>query len=342
MKPLQQLFYILKFQILIYPYRFMGILLFCCMMTYQQIFHKNHGSWADIAGNDMVFCLVVYILSLAFLQREVHLSEDQRFDSAPGPMSFYNGWYRYIPTGSSFFWTRALGRNLIQLSDIMLYAVFVIILLLPGITLIGQSMEPLQIFFQSPEDNGAFQRALLADPHLGAYQFYDYAKRIIIEIPHGWDYQIGLWLFQALFLSLFVLWISKGMNVPERLRHMILANLITVMFPGGWLFLPLYAMVLLWLFLVQKNIAPPSSLRPLSHWLIWSIIIVTLLGTIQILMLSFPSFNLFLERYLPPDPTFYGDRFMLYAKYHLWLWIGLALAAIFLIQSIIRKHLRPA
>jgi hypothetical protein len=33
---------------------------------------------------------------------------------------------------------------------------------------------------------------------------------------------------------------------------------------------------------------------------------------------------------------------MLYAKYHLWLWGGLALAAIFLIQSIIRKYLRPA
>ena len=293
MKPLHQLFYILKFQLLIYPFRFIGILLFCCMMTYQQIFHKNHGSWADIAGNDMGFCMVVWVLSLAFLQREVLLSEDQRFDSAPGPMSIYNGWYRYIPTGSSFFWTRPLGRNLIQLSDIMLYAVFVILLLLPGITLIGQSMEPLQIFFQSPEDNGAFQRALLADPHLGAYQFYDNAKRIIVAIPHGWDYQIGLMLFQILFLSLLYLWIFKGLNDPKRWRYLI------------------------WMITVSGGL--PLAMFVYAFWK-----------------------NIFIDNRFLDDTLFYGDRFMLYAKYHLWLWGGLALAAIFLIQSIIRKYLRPA
>lgn len=283
MKTLHQLFHILKFQILIYPYRFIVILLYCCMETYQHIPHKNHGSWADIAFNDMGFCLVVYTLPWVFLQLEVLLSEGQRFDSAP-----------YIPTGSSFFLTRALDRNLIQLSGIVLYAVFVIILLLPGITLIGQSMEPLQIIFQSPEDNGAFQRDLLADPHLGAYQFYDNAERIIVAIPHGWDYQIGLMLFQTLFLSLFFLWIFKGLNDPKRWRYLI--------------------------------------------------VVIGVSGVLQLAMFVYAEWkNIFIDnRFFPDDTSFYGDRFMLYAKYHLWLWIGLALAAIFLIQSIIRKYLRPA
>jgi len=342
MKTLHQLFHILKFQILIYHTIFIGILLYCSVVATPAGFYiKSTRLWNE--SPDMFLSYItLFLLSYFFLQQRA-FSEDQRFALIAWPQSAASDKiFSFIRSGS-FFWTRALDRNLIQLSQILLYAVFVSIMLLPSISQIVQNQEPLQIRFQSPEDNGAFQRALLADPHLGAYQFYDYAKRIIIEIPHGRDYQIGLWLFQALFLSLFVLWISKGLNLPERLRHMILANLVIVMFPGvGWLFSPLYAIVLLWLFLVQKNIAPPSSLRPLSHWPIWSIIIVTLLGTIQILMLNFPSFNRFLERTLPPDPTFYGNRIMLYANYHLWLWIGLALAAIFLIQSIIRKYLRPA
>jgi len=297
MKPLQQLFHILKMQILIYPYRFIGILLFYCwiFVTLANIDTTYTRSWVSSTWI-AVPCMTLWMLSFIFL-RQGECYEDQRSASVAWPQTVALENFLTPMLSSSFFWTRALDRNLIQLSDIMLYAVFVIILLLPGITLIGQSMEPLQIIFQSPEDNGAFQRALLADPHLGAYQFYDNAERIIVAIPHGWDYQIGLMLFQTLFLSLFLLWISKGLNDPKRWRY-----------------------------------------------LSWMIVVIMVSGILPFAMLLYAQWkNIFIDnRFFPDDTSFYGDRFMLYANYHLCLWIGLALAAIFLIQSIIRKHLRPA
>jgi hypothetical protein len=277
MKPLHQLFYILKMQILIYRYIYIYCLFLCCVMGLG-LWTLSWPSFIKQVGSvdfvELLYCPTIFILSGMFLEQ--------------GLLSSKN------PKGNvSFFWTRALDRKLIQLSDIVLYAVFVIIFLLPTIAQLGQSQQPLQIVFQSPEENGAFQRALLADPHLGAHQFYDNAKRIIVAIPHGWDYRIGLQLFQILFLSLFLLWIFKGLNLPERypIRISRFFNIL-------W-FLPMF----------------------MFYIALWEI----------------PSVNRFLD-----DTLFYGDRFMLYAKYHLWLWGGLALAAIFLIQSIIRKYLRPA
>jgi hypothetical protein len=55
----------------------------------------------------------------------------------------------------------------------------------------------------------------------------------------------------------------------------------------------------------------------------------------------FPSYSQFLESFLPSDPTFYGDQFVFYANHHVRLWAGLSLVAIILIQSIIRKRIRP-
>jgi hypothetical protein len=330
MKTLYQLFYILKIQILIYPSIFMGIMFNCVFPMVISLSFNPPGMLLSFA--------TLFFLSHIFL-RQGECYEDQRSASAawPQPAALLN--FFYPMQSGSFFWTRALDRKLIQLSQIVLYAFFVLIMLLPGIALIGKSSEPLQIGFDGPEDNSAFQRALLSDPHLGAYQFNDYGKRIIVEIPHAGDYQIGLWLFQALFLSLFFLWIFKGLNLPERWRYMILVIPIIGMLPlFGWLFLPLYALLLLYLYLVENNIA-------ISRWiiiLVLPIIIFIFMLPIVGLLRFFPFDNHFMERYLPTDPSFYGDRFLLYAKYHLWLWIGLALAAIFLIQSIIRKHLRPA
>ncbi len=344
MKTLYQLFHILKFQILIYPFRFIGILhllFFFGMMKFLS-FRYNGLPWES--QPDAFFMLLPYLLSMAVLVLGV-FSGYSRFASAAGSSAMNLGSSFSLWPSYSFFWTRALDRKLILLSNIVLYAVFVIMILLPGIAQLGQSLEPLQIRFQSPEDNGAFQRALLADPHLGAHQFYDYAKRIIVEIPHGKGYQIGLWLFQNLFLSLLFLWIFEGLNLTERWRNMLLMATPLVSFIGlnlpwyGWL-LVLF-LLLVFLVYVDKFIPRP---RPLRLWLSPQVlpviipIMVSILGALKF----FPSFNRFLERTLPPDPTFYGNRFMLYANYHLWLWIGLTLAAIFLIQSIIRKHLRPA
>ena len=338
MKTLHQLFHILKIQILIYPSRFMGMMFNCVfpmVITLPFIIYTR--PWDDPPGMFLPF-MTLFILSHIFL-RQGEFSEDQRSASAawPRPVALQN-FFSPMQSGS-FFWTRALDRKLIQLSQIVLYAVFVVITLLPGIALLGKSLEPMQIGFDGPEDNSAFQRALLSDPHLGAYQFNDYGKRIIVEIPHAGDYQIGLWLFQALFLSLFFLWISKGLNLPERWRNMIsVIPIISVVPLFGWLFLPLFALLLRYLYLVQNNISIRRSTIILTLPIIIFIFMLPIVGLLRF----FPFDNHFMERYLPPDPTFYGDRFMLYAKYHLWLWIGLALAAIFLIQSIIRKHLRPA
>jgi hypothetical protein len=248
------------------------------------------------------------------------------------------------PGSFSFLWTRALDRNLIQLSQIVLYAVFVIVILLPGITQLGQSMEPLQIRFQSPEDNGAFQRALLAEPLLGAYQFYDYGKRIIVAIPYGGDYRIGLWLFQNVGLSLLFLWIFKGLNLSEAWRDMISIILPFPLFYG--LILPWYAWLLvmlsllLYLAYLGRIVPTPRPFRLLISPLVLPMIIILMISAVGALKF-FPPFHRFLERYLPPDPTFYGDQFLLYAHYHFWLWGGLALVAIVLIQSIVRKARTP-
>ena len=338
MKPLQQLFHILKFQIQVYPYRFMGILFCCFFMGLLQLPNINGLPWENHPGPAVgLFALSLGVLGMGLF------SGYSKF--APGPLHVRSGSTSDPWPSSSFFWTRALDRKLIQLSQIVLYAVFGITMLLPGIAQLVQSLEPLQIRFQSPEDNSAFQQALLADPHLGANQFYDYAKRIIIELPHGMDYRIGLYLFNNLLFILLLLWVFEVPNLPERWRKIPLV--ILSILPLCWLNSPSLSLWLLPLclvgfgYLVRFYNRTPRPFRPLISPYLLPAILVLMVETVGVLQF-FPASNRFLEHTLPPAHIFYWDQFMIYANYHLWLWGGLALAAIFLIQSIIRKYLRPS
>jgi len=120
-----------------------------------------------------------------------------------------------LGSNGDFLFTRAIERRMIVASQILIYAGFMTILLWRAIVHLPQPMTPLQMSFQSLQDNGAFQTALLGDPRLGAWQFYDQWKRIIIEVPHGREYQIGLWIYQNLLIGLFVLWMGLGIRGPQ-------------------------------------------------------------------------------------------------------------------------------
>jgi len=334
MKPLHQLFHILKFQILNYPFRFIGMLHYVVFMGIMQLSSLRYNGLPWESHPSASYALFL-ILSWVVLEQSV-FSGDARFTSGASPLS--------LTTGSfSFLWTRALDRSLIQLSQIVLYAVFVIVILLPGIAQLAQPMEPLQIRFQSPEDNGAFQQALLAEPLLGAYRFYDYAKRIVVAIPHGGQYRIGLWLYQNVFLSLLFLWIFKRLNLSEARRNMLYMTLPFLLCYGlvlpwyGWLLVLLSLLV--YLVVLIRSVPTPRPFRLLLSPLVLPMIIVLMISSVGALKL-FPSFHRFLERHLPPDPTFYGEQFLLYANCHLWLWAGLTLAGVALIQSIIQRHAR--
>jgi len=213
-----------------------------------------------------------------------------------------------------------------------------------GIAQLGQFTDPLQIRFQSSEDNGAFQRALLDEPHLGAYQFYDYGKRIIVAIPHGGDYRIGLWLFQNVVLSLLFLWLFKGLNLSKARRDMLLMFLPFPILYG--LTLPWHVWLLVSVFnlvgavYLVRSVPTPRTLRLLRSPLVLPMVTLSLFSSVGALKF-FPSFSRFLESFLPSDPTFYGDQFVFYADHHVWLWAGLSLVAIILIQSIIRKRICP-
>ena len=134
-----------------------------------------------------------------------------------------------LGSNGDFLFTRAIDRRMIMASQILIYAGFMTILLWRAIVHLPQPMTPLQMSFQSLQDNSAFQTALLGDPRLGAWQFYDQWKRIIIEVPHGREYQIGLWIYQNLLIGLFVLWMGMGIRGPQLWKKMLP---LLVMIPG--------------------------------------------------------------------------------------------------------------
>jgi hypothetical protein len=112
MKTLHQLFHILKFHILIYPTIFIGILLYCSVVATPAGFYiKSTRLWNE--SPDMFLSYItLFLLSYFFLQQRA-FSEDQRFALIAWPQSAASDKiFSFIRSGS-FFWTRALDRNLI-------------------------------------------------------------------------------------------------------------------------------------------------------------------------------------------------------------------------------------
>lgn len=220
-----------------------------------------------------------------------------QYPSFFGNLSFFCFLWMITPSGGlwsngDFLFTRAIDRRMNVASQILIYAGFMTILLWRAIVHLAQPMTPLQMSFQSLQDNGAFQTALLGDPRLGAWQFYDQWKRIIIEVPHGREYQIGLWIYQNLLIGLFLLWMGMGIQGPQLWKKA----------------LP-FLLLLLVLGISFTNL---HYVRKLS------------------------------EHYYLPDLLDYSGQFVFYANYHLWLWIGLLVAALLILWSIVRNSLRPS
>ena len=195
-------------------------------------------------------------------------------------------------TGTAYLWTRAIDRKLILCVMMFLYWGAVAIVIQSGVTHLFQSLTPLQMSFQGIDDNAHFQQSLLGDSRLSAHQFYDQWKRIIIEVPYGREYQIGVWVYQILAMALLLLWLSAGLRIP-----------------GKW-----------------KLVLPWVIIFPMLASSFLSLFLITRLE----------------KNHEMPDVYDYGDVFILYANYHIWLWLGLATAAVLVMRSVSRNILRPS
>jgi hypothetical protein len=192
MKPLLQIPHIIRYQILQNPivYGLVAFMAFIAQGRVEGVWKYECLGWSQYPSffaNLSLFCFLWMI-------------------NSPSGRLFSDG---------HFLSTRAIDRRMIVASQSLILAGFMTILLWSAILHLVQPMTPLQISFQSLQDNGDFQTSLLSDPRLGAWQFYDKWKRIIIEIPHGREYQIGIWIYQNLVVALVLLWIGMGLRGPQ-------------------------------------------------------------------------------------------------------------------------------
>jgi hypothetical protein len=277
MKPLHQFWHLLKLQIFINP--MLGLMIFMCLIsrgTSEITWKYNALGWNQYPGGLSSFFGFYFLWFFLFSG-----SFGTNTSSIGNPL-----------TGSSYLWTRAVDRRLILGVMMFIYWVCVAIIIQPGVTHLFLPMKPLQICFQSPDDNGAFQHALLSDHRLAAHQLYDQWKNIIIEVPRGREDQIGLLVFQNLTLALLLLWLGMGMRIS-----------------GTW-----------------KKFIPWVIILPMLGSSFLNLFFVNRLG----------------KGHYMPDQYGYGAQFVFYANYHIWLWIGLVIAAIVILRGVSRNFLNPS